>query len=110
MRINAEDPERDFRPAAGTVTDVHWPGGPGIRVDSHVYAGYRVPPYYDSLIAKIVAWAPTRDESIARMERALRETVVEGIATTISFHLNVLDNAFFKRGAVFTDFIARRMM
>ncbi len=110
VRINAEDPERDFRPAAGTVTDVHWPGGPGIRVDSHVYAGYRVPPYYDSLIAKIVAWAPTRDESIARMERALRETVVEGIATTIPFHLNVLDNAFFKRGAVFTDFIARRMM
>ncbi len=110
VRINAEDPERDFRPAAGTVTDVHWPGGPGIRVDSHVYAGYRVPLYYDSLIAKIVAWAPTRDESIARMERALRETVVEGIATTIPFHLNVLDNAFFKRGAVFTDFIARRMM
>lgn len=109
VRINAEDPDRDFRPAAGTVTDVHWPGGPGIRVDSHVYAGYRVPPNYDSLIAKIVAWAPTREQAIARMERALRETVIEGITTTIPFHLRVLDNAFYRRGAVYTNFVARRM-
>ncbi|MEX2542592.1 MAG: acetyl-CoA carboxylase biotin carboxylase subunit [Trueperaceae bacterium] len=109
VRINAEDPEHDFRPAAGTVTDVHWPGGPGIRVDSHVYAGYRIPPNYDSLIAKIIAWAPTRMEAISRMQRALRETVIEGIKTTIPFHLRVLDNAFYRRGAVYTDFIARRM-
>ena len=109
VRINAEDPDRDFRPSAGTVTDVHWPGGPGIRVDSHVYAGYRIPPNYDSLIAKIIAWAPTRERAIARMERALRETVIEGVTTTIPFHLRVLDNAFYRRGAVYTNFIARRM-
>ncbi len=109
VRINAEDPDRDFRPAAGTVTDLHWPGGPGIRVDSHIYAGYRVPPNYDSLIAKVIAWAPTREQAIARMERALRETVIEGITTTIPFHLRVLDNAFYRRGAVYTNFVARRM-
>ncbi len=109
VRINAEDPEHDFRPSAGVVTDVHWPGGPGIRVDSHVYAGYRIPPNYDSLIAKVIAWGPTRDAAIARMERALRETVVEGVKTTIPFHLRVLDNAFFRRGAVYTNFITRRM-
>jgi len=109
VRVTAEDPDHDFRPSAGTISDVHWPGGPGIRVDSHVYAGYRIPPNYDSLIAKIIAWAPTRQETIARMERALRETVVEGVKTTVPFHLKVLDNAFFRRGAVYTNFIARRM-
>ncbi len=109
VRINAEDPDHDFRPSAGTITDVHWPGGPGIRVDSHVYSGYRIPPNYDSLIAKIIAWGPTRDACIARMSRALRETVVEGVKTTIPFHLEVLDNAFFQRGAVYTNFIETRM-
>ena len=109
VRVNAEDPDHDFRPSAGVVSDVHWPGGPGIRVDSHVYAGYRIPPNYDSLIAKIIAWGPTRAMAIARMERALRETVIEGVATTIPFHLRVLDNAFYRRGAVYTNFIARRM-
>jgi acetyl-CoA carboxylase, biotin carboxylase subunit len=110
VRVTAEDPDHDFRPSAGTVTDVHWPGGPGIRVDSHVYSGYRIPPYYDSLIAKIIAWAPDREQAIARMERALRETVIEGVKTTIPFHLRVLDNAFYKRGAVYTNFIPRRML
>ncbi len=109
LRINAEDPDHDFRPSAGLITDVHWPGGPGIRVDSHVYSGYRIPPNYDSLIAKIIAWAPSREEAIARMERALKETVVEGVKTTIPFHLKVLGNAFFRRGDVYTNFIARRM-
>ncbi len=109
VRINAEDPEYDFRPSAGTITDVHWPGGPGIRVDSHVYSGYRIPPNYDSLVAKIIAWAPDRPQAIARMRRALQETVLDGVKTTIPFHLNVLDNAFYKRGAVYTNFIARRM-
>jgi len=92
------------------ITDVHWPGGPGIRVDSHVYSGYRIPPYYDSLIAKIIAWAPTRELAIARMKRALEETIVEGVKTTIPFHLKVLDNAFFQRGAVYTNFIEKRML
>ena len=109
VRVNAEDPDHEFRPSAGTVTDVHWPGGPGIRVDTHVYSGYRIPPTYDSLIAKIIAWAPDREQAIARMERALRETVIEGVASTIPFHLRVLDNAFFRRGAVYTNFIERRM-
>jgi acetyl-CoA carboxylase, biotin carboxylase subunit len=110
VRVTAEDPDHDFRPSAGTVTDVHWPGGHGIRVDSHVYAGYRIPPHYDSLIAKIIAWAPDREQAIARMERALRETVIEGVKTTIPFHLRVLDNAFYKRGSVYTNFIPRRML
>lgn len=109
VRITAEDSERDFRPSAGTVTHVHWPGGPGIRVDSHVYSGYRIPPNYDSLLAKIIAWAPSRPEAIARMQRALQETVIDGVSTTIPFHLKVLDNAFYRRGAVYTNFIARRM-
>jgi acetyl-CoA carboxylase biotin carboxylase subunit len=109
VRITAEDSERDFRPSAGTVTHVHWPGGPGIRVDSHVYSGYRIPPNYDSLLAKVIAWAPSRPEAIARMQRALQETVIDGVSTTIPFHLKVLDNAFYRRGAVYTNFIARRM-
>lgn len=109
VRVNAEDPDHDFRPAAGVITDVHWPGGPGVRVDSHVYSGYRIPPNYDSMIAKIIVWAPTRDEAIARMERALKETVIEGVKTTVPFHLKVLENAFFRRGSVYTNFIARRM-
>ncbi len=109
VRVNAEDPDHDFRPSAGVITDVHWPGGFGIRVDSHVYAGYRIPPNYDSMVAKIIAWAPTREEAIQRMERALKETVIEGVKTTIPFHLKVLDNAFFRRGDVYTNFIPRRM-
>ncbi len=109
VRINAEDPEHNFRPTAGVITDVHWPGGPGIRVDSHVYAGYRVPPNYDSLLAKIIAWAPTRSEAIERMSRALRETVIEGVATTVPFHLEVLGNGFYRKGDVYTNFIARRL-
>src|SRR5690554_631391 len=110
VRINAEDPDHDFRPSAGVITDVHWPGGPGVRVDSHIYAGYRIPPTYDSLVAKLIVWAPTRDEAIRRMQRALRETVIEGVKTTISFHLRVLDNAFYRRGDVYTNFVPRRML
>src|SRR5690606_24961999 len=82
VRINAEDPDHDFRPMAGTITDVHWPGGPGVRVDSHVYTGYRIPPNYDSLLAKIIVWAPTRDEAISRMDRSLRDTVIENRKST----------------------------
>jgi acetyl-CoA carboxylase biotin carboxylase subunit len=110
VRVNAEDPDHDFRPSAGLITDVHFPGGPGVRIDSHIYAGYRIPTHYDSLIAKIITWAPTRDEAIRRMQRALSETVIEGVKTTIPFHLKVLDNAFFKRGAVYTNFIPRRIL
>ena len=108
-RINAEDPSKSFRPCPGKITDLHWPGGPGIRVDSHAYAGYSIPPNYDSLIAKIIAWAPTRARAIARMRRALEETVIEGVQTTIPFHLKVLDDEYFQRGEIHTDFIERRM-
>jgi acetyl-CoA carboxylase, biotin carboxylase subunit len=111
VRVNAEDPEKSFRPSIGKVETLLFPGGPGIRVDSHLYAGYQIPPHYDSLIAKIIAWAPSREEAIRRMERALGETVIEGpgLKTTIPFHQKVLQNAFFRRGAVYTNFVARRM-
>ncbi|GAB5602451.1 acetyl-CoA carboxylase biotin carboxylase subunit [Thermus sp. FJN-A] len=111
VRINAEDPEKGFRPAIGKVETLLFPGGPGIRVDSHLYPGYQIPPHYDSLIAKIIAWAPSREEAIRRMERALAETLIEGpgLKTTIPFHQKVLHNAFFRRGAVYTNFVARRM-
>ncbi len=108
-RINAEDPGRDFLPSPGPVTAFVQPGGPGIRVDTHVFAGYTIPPYYDSLVAKVIAWGRDRDESIARMMRALREFEVGGIRTTIPFHLAVLDNAFFRRGEVYVNFVQRRM-
>ncbi|HHW14199.1 MAG TPA: acetyl-CoA carboxylase biotin carboxylase subunit, partial [Firmicutes bacterium] len=109
-RINAEDPEFDFRPAPGRITRLMLPGGPGIRVDTAIYPGYQIPPHYDSLIAKLVAWGNTRDEAIMRMRRALDEFVVEGIPTTIPFHKKVLDNAFFRRGEVYTNFIQRRVL
>jgi len=108
-RINAEDPRHDFRPSAGTITTFFPPGGPGIRIDTHAYAGYAIPPHYDSLIAKVIAWAQTRDEAILRMRRALTEFEIGGIATTIPFHLRVLDNGFFRRGEVYTNFVQRRI-
>ncbi|MGE5381708.1 MAG: acetyl-CoA carboxylase biotin carboxylase subunit [Methylocystaceae bacterium] len=108
-RINAEDPANDFRPSPGKITEYLAPGGPGIRVDSAAYSGYAVPPYYDSMVAKLVVWAPTRPEAIDRMNRALEEFVVEGIKTTIPFHIRVLNNAFFRKGEVYTNFIQRRM-
>lgn len=108
-RINAEDPNNDFRPSPGLVTNYLPPGGPGIRVDSCVYTGYNIPPYYDSMIAKLIAWGQNREEAITRMRRALTEFTITGIATTIPFHLQVIDNAFFRRGEVYTNFISRRM-
>jgi acetyl-CoA carboxylase biotin carboxylase subunit len=108
-RINAEDPTQNFRPSAGTLAVFRPPGGPGIRVDTHCYPGYVIPPYYDSLIAKVVAWGRSRGEAITRMRRALTEFEVEGVRTTIPFHLRVLDNAFFRRGEIYTNFIQRRL-
>ncbi len=105
-RINAEDPSRDFQPSPGVITYFHSPGGPGIRVESHVYTGYRVPPYYDSMIIKIIAHGADRTEAIRRMRRALNECVVEGIATTMPFHLEVMDDPGFQRGETHTGFIA----
>ncbi|MBV8333692.1 MAG: acetyl-CoA carboxylase biotin carboxylase subunit [Candidatus Eremiobacteraeota bacterium] len=97
-RINAEDPRNHFAPQAGTVAKVVFPGGPGIRVDTHVHAGSSIPPYYDSMIAKIVAYGESRDAAIARMERALRETLIEGVHTTVEFCAEVLGTPEFRSG------------
>lgn len=104
-RITAEDGANDFRPSVGTVDTYVAPGGPGIRVDSHLFGGYRIPPNYDSLLGKIVAWGNTRDEAIARMERALREAVLTGVTHTIPFHREILADDAFQRGEVHTGFI-----
>lgn len=108
-RINAEDPKLDFRPSPGLVTTYLPPGGPGIRIDSALYPGYSIPPYYDSLVAKVIAWGKDRPEAISRMDRALREFVIEGIKTTIPYHRRILNNAFFQKGEVYTNFIQRRI-
>jgi acetyl-CoA carboxylase biotin carboxylase subunit len=104
-RINAEDPYNDFRPSPGKITTLHQPGGHGIRVDSHVYAGYTIPPYYDSMIAKIIAVARTRSEAIDTMHRALTEYVIEGIHTTIPFHLQLMKDENFRSGNFNTKFL-----
>ncbi|WP_118950228.1 acetyl-CoA carboxylase biotin carboxylase subunit [Taibaiella helva] len=103
-RINAEDPYNDFRPSPGTITVLHTPGGHGIRVDSHIYAGYTIPPYYDSMIAKVIAIAQTREEAISTMERALSEYVIEGVKTTIPFHIQLMRNEQFREGNFTTKF------
>jgi acetyl-CoA carboxylase biotin carboxylase subunit len=108
-RINAEDPEHNFRPSPGLITSYQVPGGFGVRVDSAVYQGYSIPPYYDSMIGKLIVWAPTRQEAIQKMKCALQEYKIEGVKTTIPFHLRVLDNDYFKKGEVFTNFIATRL-
>ncbi len=109
-RINAEDPANDFRPSAGTVTTWRPPGGPGVRLDSHVVTGYRVPPNYDSMVAKLLVHQPTRAEAFAVMRRALREFIVEGIHTTIPLHKQIFENPDFVAGRVDTTFIERELM
>jgi acetyl-CoA carboxylase biotin carboxylase subunit len=104
-RINAEDPNLGFRPMPGRVEYLHFPGGPGVRVDSHLYSGYRIPPNYDSLIAKIITWGRDRGEATARMRRALGETLVEGIPTTVAFQLRVLSDERFLSGNFDTTFV-----
>ncbi len=107
-RINAEDAQNNFAPAAGSVTKVVFPGGPGIRVDTHLYAGAVIPPYYDSMMAKVVAFGDTRDLAIARMERALRETVIEGVSTTIGVCLDVLASDEFRDGRYDIELLLER--
>lgn len=104
-RINAEDPYNDFRPSPGKITELHTAKGHGVRVDSHIYDGYTVPPYYDSLIAKLIVRAATREEAINKMHRALEEYVVSGIKTTIPFHLKLMKNEQFKAGNFTTKFL-----
>lgn len=109
-RINAEDPDKNFMPHPGTILRYHPPGGPGVRMDSAAFAGYAIPPFYDSMIGKLIVWGRDRDEAIRRMQRALDEFVIEGVPTTIPFHKKVLNNAFFRRGEVYTNFIQRRIL
>ncbi len=104
-RINAEDPFKNFAPSPGKITTLHTPGGHGIRVDSHVYSGYTIPPNYDSMIGKLITVAQTREEAIAKMHRALSEYVIEGIKTTIPFHLKLMQNEDFKAGNYTTKFL-----
>jgi len=109
FRINAEDPAHGFRPNPGMVKVYNPPGGFGVRVDSHLYSGYSVPPNYDSLLAKLVVWGENRDEAIARARRALDEFIILGIPTTVPFHQQVIEIPAFRAGEVYTDFVDRHM-
>jgi acetyl-CoA carboxylase biotin carboxylase subunit len=104
-RVNAEDIYNNFRPCPGTITSMHKPGGHGTRVDSHIYAGYTIPPFYDSMIAKLIVSAQTREEAIVKMERALSEFVIEGIKTTIPLHQQIMQNEDFRKGNFTTAFM-----
>jgi acetyl-CoA carboxylase biotin carboxylase subunit len=106
-RINAEDPALNFMPSAGTLSALHLPGGPGVRIDSHIYQGYKVPPYYDSLLAKVITCGNSREESLARMRRVLREFTIEGVATTLPFHRALLQDPGFIAGEFDTEYVAR---
>jgi acetyl-CoA carboxylase, biotin carboxylase subunit len=108
VRINAEDPERSFMPSPGEITALALPGGPGVRVDTAAFAGYHVPPFYDSLVAKLICWGRNREEAIARTRRALEEFVVEGIRTTIPFHLELLADPSFLAGEYHVEFLEQR--
>ena len=104
-RINAEDPGNNFRPCPGRILSFHIPGGQGVRVDSHVYAGYTIPPNYDSMIAKLIVTGQSRDECVVRMKRALEEFIIEGVKTTIPFHIRLMDDAVFRSGSYSTKFL-----
>ena len=108
VRINAEKPEENFRPCPGTVTGLHLPGGKGIRIDSAIYSGYTIPPYYDSMIAKISVWARTRNEAIRKMESALGEVIIEGVDTNVNYQYGILEDSDFQKGNVDIEFIQDR--
>jgi len=109
-RINAEDPAHNFRPSPGKITGWLPPGGPGVRVDSHVYTGYEIPPFYDSLIGKLIVWGKDRNTAIKRMNRALNECAVTGIPTTINFHLTLLNKTKFKEGKIHTKYVEEELL
>ncbi|MGB3205405.1 MAG: acetyl-CoA carboxylase biotin carboxylase subunit [Crinalium sp.] len=108
-RINAEDPDHNFRPSPGRISGYLPPGGPGVRMDSHVYTDYEIPPYYDSLIGKLIVWGADRDTAIKRMRRALRECAITGVPTTIGFHQRIMETPEFLRGEVYTNFVEQIM-
>ena len=109
-RINAEDPADNFRPSPGTVTGYRCPGGPGVRLDSQLYQGYTIPPYYDSLIGKLIAWGASRDEALRRMQRALGEMQIDGVTTTISFHRKLLRDPAFTGASMYTRYIEQEFL
>jgi acetyl-CoA carboxylase biotin carboxylase subunit len=109
-RINAEDPNQNFRPHPGKISGYLPPGGPGVRVDSHVYTDYVIPPYYDSLIGKLIVWGPDRETAIKRMRRALKECAITGVPTTIGFHQRIIEHPVFLAGDVYTNFIEENLM
>jgi acetyl-CoA carboxylase biotin carboxylase subunit len=106
-RVNAEDPARNFQPSPGRITVFHPPGGPGVRLDTHVYAGYTVPPYYDSLLAKLIVQGRDREECMRRMQMALESFIIEGVTTTIPFLARVMQNPRFRSGDIDTRFLER---
>lgn len=108
-RINAEDPDHNFRPHPGRISGYLPPGGNGVRIDSHVYTDYEIPPYYDSLIGKLIVWGPDRPTAILKMKRALREFAITGVPTTIGFHQKILDTPEFLRGEIYTNFVEQMM-
>jgi acetyl-CoA carboxylase biotin carboxylase subunit len=108
-RINAEDPDKEFMPSPGKVTTFHVPGGPGVRVDTHVYQGYSISPYYDSMIGKLICYGKNRQEVISIVRRALDEFIIEPIKTTIPFHKKVFNNQKFLQGKYYTDFVEKMM-
>jgi acetyl-CoA carboxylase biotin carboxylase subunit len=108
-RINAEDPDRGFLPRPGIIEEFEVPSGPGVRVDSHAFSGYELPPYYDSLIGKVIVWDENRHAALSRMRRALREVKIAGVASTVPFHLRLLDEPDFVSGTVHTQFVKEKM-
>jgi acetyl-CoA carboxylase biotin carboxylase subunit len=108
-RINAEDPTHNFAPSTGTITLLHFPGGPGVRIDSHIYQGAPVHPYYDSLLAKLITSGKDRDEAIVRMQRAVDELRIEGVKTTIPFHKSIMASSFFRKGEINTTFVEKSL-
>ncbi len=109
-RINAEDPEKNFASCPGKITAFHLPGGPGIRIDTHIYSGYNIPSAYDSLLAKLITWGESREEARVRMKRALEEFVIEGIKTTIPFHQRIIENEHFRKGEFYTNFVEDQLL
>jgi len=109
-RITAEDPENGFKPSVGTIDRLIIPGGLGVRVDTHIYSGYEIPPYYDPLLVKLIVWGRDRNEAIARMSRCLAEFEISGIGNNIEFHRKIMGNAFFRKGDLSTNFLRRRML
>jgi len=108
-RILAEDPANNFAPSAGVIKNLVLPGGPGVRVDTHIYDGYEVPPYYDAMICKIIVHGKDREEAIIRMKRALSETNIDGIKTNIKYQYKILENPYFEKGDITTSFILDKM-